>query len=164
MAFEEGHQGSDPSADYPGVAHVLSAVRMAVAQLRLYPPDSPQVAKTVALVFPVVDAWLRRSGSLALTSASEGLLVDGQRVPAGDAAAAAVEQFTLAALRESRVPGVRLNAGLTSAELVAFLHAWAHRFWELPDAAAINARLRESAVEHAAIEEVAYVAVGKDGL
>ncbi|HYE99348.1 MAG TPA: DUF4388 domain-containing protein, partial [Planctomycetota bacterium] len=120
--------------------------------------------KTVSLAFPVVDAWLRRSGSLALTVASDGLLVDGQRAPAGDAAAAAVEQFTIAALRESRISGVRFSSGLASTELVAFLHAWAHRFWDLPDPAAINARLREASVEHAAIEEVAYVAVGKDGL
>ncbi|HYF00675.1 MAG TPA: HEAT repeat domain-containing protein, partial [Planctomycetota bacterium] len=136
-------------------------LRMAVAQLRLYPPDSPQVAKVAGMVHGVLANFLATEKELALAGSPEGLLINGKRHPPADAAAATLEAFGLQVLQESRLRSLRFGAGIEERELMTVLHALAQKCWDLPDAAAINRRFREEGVAHVSVDEVEYVAVGK---
>src|SRR5688500_17025202 len=148
----------------PRLAEVLGGLRMMVAQLRLYPKTSAQVAKVGSLAFPPVFAYLELKRVLTLASAPEGLLVNGTRFPSEDAAGVALETSVLALLRESGLKSFTLQSGAAPEELVAFLHAFAHTFWDLRDGKKINQRLREENVTHAAVDEVEYVEMSKDDL
>ena len=157
-------QGPASTVREPRLAEVLGGLRMMVAQLRLYPKTSAQVAKVGSLAFPAVLAFLEHKRTLTLASAPEGLLVNATRYPTEDAAGVALEASVLALLREAGLKSFTLQSGAGPEELVAFLHALAHKFWDLRDGKKINQRLREEDVTHAAVDEVEYVELSKDDL
>src|SRR6185295_12556913 len=102
--------------------------------------------------------------SLTLAAAPEGLLVSGTRFQTEDASGVALETSVIALLREAGLKSFSLQAGATMEELIVFLHALAHKFWDLRDGKKINLRLREDGVIHAAVDEVEYVELSKDDL
>jgi len=148
----------------PRLSEVLGGLRMIVAQLRLYPKTSPQVAKVGSTAFPPILAFLEVRRTLTIAAAPEGLLVNATRFTADDAANVALESAVVGLLRESGLKSFSLQAGATAEELIAFFHALAHKFWELRDGKKINFRLREENVTHAAVDEVEYVELSKDDL
>jgi hypothetical protein len=148
----------------PRLPEVLGGLRMMVAQLRLYPKTSAQVAKVSTMAFPPLIAFLEIRRTMTIASAPEGLLVNGARFPAEDTATLALETAVLGLLREAGLKSFSLQAGATPEELIAFLHALAHKFWELRDGKKINLRLHEENVLHAAVDEVEYVELSKDDL
>jgi len=148
----------------PKLADVLGGLRMVVAQLRLYPKTSAQVAKVGTLAFPPLLAFLEARRTLTLSAAPEGLLVCGSRFQTDDAAGVALESSVIALLREAGLRSFSLQSGATADELIVFLHALAHKFWDLRDGKKINLRLREESVLHAAVDEVEYVELSKDDL
>src|SRR5574341_589498 len=81
------------------VSEVLGGVRMLVAQLRLYPKTSPQVAKVGAAVSQSVGSFLESHETLTLASSAEGLLVNGERFTGKDPATVTLETSVLGLLR-----------------------------------------------------------------
>jgi hypothetical protein len=146
------------------VSEALGGLRMLVAQLRLYPRTSPQVAKVGAAAGPPVASFLEARGALTLSAAAEGLLVNGERFVPKDPVSAALETSVLSLLREGGVKSVTLQRGIAPDELLTFLHAFAHAFWDLKGAREINERLRAEGVTRAAVEEVEYVELGASDL
>src|SRR5262245_12593839 len=148
----------------PRLVEVLGGLRMMVAQLRLYPKTSAQVAKLATIAFPPMLTYLELKRTMTIATAPEGLLVNGVRFPAEDAAGVALEGALLAYLREAGLKSFSVQAGAAIEELISFLHAFSHKFWELRDGKKINLRLREENVTHAAVDEVEYVELTKDDL
>jgi hypothetical protein len=155
-------QGTGAMAHEPRIAEVLGGLRMTVAQLRLYPKASAQVAKACSVALPPVLAFLEARRSLTLAAAPEGLLVNAVRFPTDDASSAALEVSTLVLLREAGLKSFTLRAGLTDEEFIKFLYALAIKFWDIRDGKKINLRLCADQVLHAVVDEVEYVELNKE--
>ncbi|HEX7896940.1 MAG TPA: HEAT repeat domain-containing protein [Planctomycetota bacterium] len=154
---------SDPApalAD-PDVYDVLAAMRMALSQLKLYPKASPQVAKVAGNVYQALAVYLARHDGLTLSSTPEGLLANGKKLGSKDPVHHSLEASLLGVLQEAGVRGLRVARGIAVEDLVTFLYALSHGFWDLGEGKAINARLTEEGVHNAQVDEVEYVAVGK---
>jgi hypothetical protein len=155
---------STPQGAEPGLTDVLGGLRMLVAQLRLYPKNSPQVAKVGTSACQAIVSFLEKRPALTLASSPEGLLVNATRFPVDDPMTVSLETSTLSLLRDAGVKSVTFKAGAVGDEVLTFLHAMAHKFWELRDGKKINLRLREERVINVAVDEVEYVEIGKDDL
>src|SRR4051812_34671083 len=94
---------STPPAAESGLTDVLGGLRMLVAQLRLYPKDSPQVAKVGTTARQSILAFLEKRPALTIASSPEGLLVNAARFPADDPMTLSLESSTLSLLREAGV-------------------------------------------------------------
>lgn len=156
------------SATYPaperGVVDVLGGLRMLVAQLRLYPKTSPQVAKVGAAATSGLLAFLDKNPAMTVAASPEGLLVNGTRFPADDPVAISLDASTRALLAEAAVKSITFRAGASQEEIIGFLHGLALKFWELRDGKKINLKLREERIINVAVDEVEYVELGKDDL
>ena len=142
---------------------LLTQLRMAVGQLRLYPAASPQAQKAVAPAQAALAAYPGAQGRVTIARTMRGLLVNGQRPPAGDASALA-EKSWLQLLQEANVNSLVLLTSVRVEELTAFLAALAKKFWDLKDGKEINARLRDAGALQAWVEEVQFVAMAKGDL
>jgi hypothetical protein len=143
---------------------LLANLKVAVAQLRLYPPHSPQVLKVATAAYQSVSGFLNDSGTLTLSRSPRGLLVNGKRVPVLGEVANSLEAATLALLQEVQIKTISFRKGLTLEELVSFLHALVRKFWDVKDGKEINKRLRDARVFQVTVDEVEYVAVGAGDL
>ncbi len=155
---------SDPGVLPPAdadVYEVLAAVRMALSQLKLYPKESPQVAKVSGTVFQALSGYLATHDGLTLSSTPEGALANGKRLGGKDPVHHSLETTLLAVLGESGIRSFRIGRGISVEELITFLYALSHEFWDLGDGKLINARLHQEGVRSAQVDEVEYVAVGK---
>lgn len=142
------------------VIDLLANLKVAVAQLRLYPPQSPQVLKVATSAFQSVNGYLEEAGVLTLSRTPRGLLVNGRRLPATGEVANAMEQSTLQLLQEVQIKTITFRKGLSMEELVTFLHSLTKKFWDVKEGKEINRRLREARVFQITVDEVEYVAVG----
>ena len=148
----------DPHVD------LLACLKVAVAQLRLYPPESPQVIKAATAAYQAITSFLIDEGALSVSRTPRGLLINGRRPPPAGEAAAAREQSALQLLQEAQVKTLTFRKGLAMDEMVAFLHALTRKFWDVREGKEINRRLREARVFQVAVDEVEYVAVGAGDL
>ncbi len=145
------------------VLDLLTLLRLAIGQLRLYPAASPQAQKTITPAQAAIAAFPAMQGRISIARTMRGLLVNSKRLPAGDAAAMA-EKAWLQVLHEAHVNSLVIQTAISVEELTGFLDALAKKFWELKDGKAINGRLRDERVLHAWVEEVEFVAMGKGDL
>src|ERR1041384_6899024 len=122
----------------PTVLDVLGAIRMSVAQLRLYPKDSPQVVKAVSGVHQLVTAFMGDQQTLVLAGAPEGLLINGKPLQVRDATSTTLESSILSLLQEAGIKSFRIPWGVQNEELITFLHSLAKEFWGLTDGKEIN--------------------------
>lgn len=153
------------SADVLGnIVDLLGIFRMAVAQLRLYPRESPQVVKTVAAAGEALLAYLKKEDALVVAQTAEGLVVNGKPVRAKDAAGAAIEASLRGLLQEAKIRSLKIPRGFTPDELGLFLQGLSVRFWDLQNGAAINQRLDELGVRTLRVDEIEYREVGKNDL
>ncbi len=161
-----GSAASEPALAVPagGLLGLLGQIRMVVAQLKLYPKDSPQVVKVAGTLYENLAAHLEDVPRLDLGATPDGLLVDGKAYLPKDPVAATLAASLVTALQEARVRGISIHRGVGSGELVTFLHAFAQKFWEEQDGKEVNRRLHEAGVEKITVDEVQYVAVGKEDL
>jgi len=60
---------------------IFLTLRVAVAQLRLYPKESPQVLKVVTDNYHSIHSFLENSNTLTLSKTPRGLLVNGRPLP-----------------------------------------------------------------------------------
>jgi hypothetical protein len=167
MAAEElaGPAGEPPAAGAgPTLFDTLTALRMGLAQLRLYPRQSPQVAKVASSVHQSLQAFLGGAGAFILASGPEGLLVNGKPFHARDAASTTLEKSFLATLQEAHVRSIRIPRETEPDELISFLHALAHKFWDLKTGKEINERLRREGIQRIALDDVEYVEVTQKDL
>lgn len=154
---------SAPSAE-PSLLDVLGGIRMLVAQLRLYPKTSPQVAKVGSAACQGILALLDKRPTVTVAASPEGLLVNGTRFPADDPIAVSLDSSTRGLLHDASVRSITFRAGATNEEIIGFLHALALKFWDLRDGKKINLRLREERVVNIGVDEIEYVELGKDDL
>src|SRR5438477_10210242 len=91
----------------PTISDVLGSLRMAVAQLRLYPKESPQVVKAASGVHQLVISFMGDSEALVLASAPEGLLVNGKQLQVRDAATTTLQSALLSLLQEAGTKSCR---------------------------------------------------------
>src|SRR5437016_8430252 len=96
----------------PTISDVLGSLRMAVAQLRLYPKESPQVVMAVSGVHQLVTTFLGDSETLVLAGAPEGLLVNGKQLQVKDASAATLESSILSLLQVAGIKSFRVPRGV----------------------------------------------------
>ncbi|HEX7900681.1 MAG TPA: HEAT repeat domain-containing protein [Planctomycetota bacterium] len=139
---------------------IFLTLRVAVAQLRLYPKDSPQVLKVVTDTYHSIHSFLEHAGSLTLSKTPKGLLVNGRRLGGVGTVAESLEIGMLALLTDSSVKSFTFKKGITLEELITFLHALTKKFWDVKDGKEINRRLRDERVFQVTVDEVQYVALG----
>jgi hypothetical protein len=143
---------------------VLSFLKLAVAQLRLYPKSSPQVVKTGQAAYTALARQLDIVPSLVLCQTPRGLLVDGQKLSAKDFATITLEASVVSLLLEAGVRSITFRKGLAPEELVTFLEALTRKFWDVREGKEINRLLREHRVVSIAVDEVEYVALSDGDL
>lgn len=140
---------------------LLGNLKLALAQLRLYPKDSPQVTKTVTAAFQSLSAFLEQAPQLALAASPAGLLLNGQRLGAKDFATVSLESALIAGFLDAAVKSLVCRKGVQFDEFLTFLDAFVHKFWDLRDRKEINAKLLELGVRRISVDEIEYVAVGE---
>ena len=140
---------------------IFLTLRVSVAQLRLYPKESPQVLKVVTDTYHSIHSYLENAGSLTLSKTPKGLLVNGRRLGATGTVAESLETAMLSFLEDAGVKSITFKKGLQLEELITFLHALTKKFWDVKDGKEINRRLREERVIQVSVDEVQYVALGE---
>jgi HEAT repeat protein len=146
------------------VLDILLTLRIAVAQLRLYPKESPQVLKVLTDCYHSVHSYLTHAASLTLSRTARGLLVNGRPLPSAGTVSESLEASTLQLLGDAQVKSVTFSKGLTLEELGTFLHALTRKFWDVKDGKEINRRLQAERVRRVSVDEVTYVALGEGDL
>jgi hypothetical protein len=135
-----------------------------VAQIRLYPKDSPQVSKAGAAGYQSVTAFLEQNGRLALAASPTGLLVNGSRLGAKDFATVTVESTLISFFLDAGIKSIVFRKGATLDEFLTFLDALVRKFWDVKEGKEINRLLQERRVMLISVDEIEYVAVGEGDL
>jgi hypothetical protein len=151
-----GARGSDSA-----ILDIFLTLRVSVAQLRLYPKDSPQVLKVVTDTYHSIHSFLETANTLTLSKTPRGLLVNGRPLPERGTVSDSLESATLGLLGDAGVKSITFRKGLTLDELISFLHALTKKFWDVKDGKEINKRLRDERVNQISVDEVQYVALGE---
>lgn len=146
------------------VLELLNNLKLAVAQLRLYPKDSPQVAKVGGAAFQSLSAYLEESAKLVLAAAPHGLLINGQRLGSKDFATVTLESSLISYFLDAGIKTIVFRKGVSMEELLTFLEALVRKFWDVKENKEINRRLRDERVLSIAVDEIEYVAVGEGDL
>jgi HEAT repeat protein len=143
---------------------LINTLKMALAQLRLYPKDSPQVANALAAAYLSVTAYLEQTPTLALAATPNGLLINGQRLGAKNFATVTVESSLISFFLDAAIKSIVFRAGVTADEFATFLDALVRKFGEIKGGKEINRFLQEHQVTRIAVDEIEYVAVGEGDL
>jgi len=146
------------------VLELLNNLKLAVAQLRLYPKDSPQVSKMGSAAFQSLARFLDQNPQFVLAAAPNGLLVNGQRLGAKDFATVTLESSLIAFFLDAGIKSIVFRRGASLEELTTFLDALVRKFWDVKDGKEINRRLQEQRVVSIGVDEIEYVAVGEGDL
>src|SRR5439155_546626 len=91
---------------------LLDQLKVALAQLKLRPKDSPEVARSSAAAFQSLGAFLDQTPRLVLAPAPDGLRVNGQRLGAKNFSTVTVESALIAPFLDA---GIRELARLLDA-------------------------------------------------
>ncbi len=161
LEFEQSLQLPGEKGGDPHVLEILQVLRVSVAQLRLYPKESPQVLKIVTDAYHAMHSYLEDQGALTLSKTPKGLLVNGRRMTATGTVVDTLEASMLAVLGDAGVKSITVKKGLALEELITFLHALTKKFWDAKEGKEINRRLRDERVLQVSVDEVQYVAVGE---
>jgi hypothetical protein len=140
---------------------VFLTLRVAVAQLRLYSKESPQVLKVVTDTYHSIHSFLENAGTLTMSRTPRGLLVNGRPLQSAGTVTESLEASMLALLTDAQVKSITFRKGLGLDELITFLHALTRKFWDVKDGKEINKRLRDERVLQVTVDEVQYVALGE---
>src|SRR5579862_8446145 len=143
------------------VFELLNNLKLAVAQVRLYPKDSPQVSKSGASAYQALTAFLDQNGRLSLAAAPTGLLVNGQRLGAKDFATVTIESTLISFFLDAGIKSIVFRKGATLDEFLTFLDALVRKFWDVKEGKEINRLLQERRVMLITVDEIEYVAVGE---
>lgn len=146
------------------VLELLNNLKLAVAQLRLYPKDSPQVSKVGTSAFQSLGAFLDQHAKLVLAAAPNGLLINGQRLGAKDFATVTLESSLIAFFLDAGIKSIVFRKGASLDELLTFLDALVRKFWDVKEGKEINRRLQEQRVLSIGVDEVEYVAISEGDL
>ncbi|HVE38780.1 MAG TPA: PilZ domain-containing protein, partial [Planctomycetota bacterium] len=161
VEFETLVQGLGARGADSALLDIFLTLRVAVAQLRLYPKDSPQVLKVVTDTYHSIHSFLETATTLTLSKTPRGLLVNGRPLPERSTVSDSLESATLGILADSSIKSISFKKGLTLDELIMFLHALTRKFWDVKDGKEINMRLRDERVNQISVDEVQYVALGE---
>jgi len=161
VEFEQLIENLGARTSDSAILDIFLTLRVSVAQLRLYPKDSPQVLKTVTDTYHSIHSFLETATALTLSKTPRGLLVNGRPMPERGTVSDSLETATLGLLSDSAIKSVTFRKGLTLDELITFLHALTKKFWDVKDGKEINRRLRDERVNQISVDEVQYVALGE---
>ncbi|MBV8879547.1 MAG: HEAT repeat domain-containing protein [Planctomycetaceae bacterium] len=146
------------------VLELLNNLKLAVAQLRLYPKDSPQVTKVGTSAFQSVAAFLDQNAKLVLAATPNGLLINGQRLGAKDFATVTLESSLISFFLDAGIKSIAFRKGASLDELLTFLDALVRKFWDAKEGKEINRLLQERQVLSIGVDEIEYVAVSEGDL
>jgi hypothetical protein len=146
------------------VLELLNNLKLAVAQLRLYPKDSPQVSKMGTAAFQSLNAYLEGNAKLVLSAAHNGLIINGQRLGSKDFATVTLESSLITFFLDAGIKSIVFRKGAGLDELLTFLDALVRKFWDMKEGKEINRRLQEERVMSISVDEIEYIAVGEGDL
>src|SRR5579859_1226573 len=146
------------------VLELLNNLKLAVAQLRLYPKDSPQVSKVGTSAFQSVAAFLEQNPKLVLAATPNGLLINGQRLGAKDFSTVTLESSLISFFLDAGIKSIVFRKGAALDELLTFLDALVRKFWDVKEGKEINRLLQERQVMSIGVDEIEYVAVSEGDL
>ena len=182
MAPDESRKATSQAQQYDGLAsktpppaagsgvqasalgQALAGLKSIASQLKLYKVDSPQVARIGEAAHTGLAALLQEMGALTLSVTERGLLINGETVPGDDRAMQSSADFLAKLIQDARLESITMNPKLGRQEMLMFVQALAHGFWDLTDGKQINERLQTEGVQNVTVDEVVYVAVGEDDL
>jgi hypothetical protein len=135
------------------VLDLLHQLKTAIDRVRSLPPDDPQTAGAGAAAVQSLGAFLNDHRKLVLSTAPSGLLINGRRLGAKDFPTVTLESALVSLFLDAGVRNVAFRSGVRAAELLSFLDALVHRFWDLKESRAINARLLEKGVTSIGVDD-----------
>ena len=109
---------------------LLNNLKLAVAQLRLYPKTSPQVAKVGAAAYQSLAAYLEQHPKLVLAATPSGLFINGQRMGSKDFATITLESSLVSLFLDASIKSIVFRKGATLDEVLTFLDALVHKLWD----------------------------------
>lgn len=146
------------------ILELLNNLKLAVAQLRLYPKDSPQVSKMGTAAFQSLSTYLEENAKLVLAATHSGLLINGLRIGAKDFATVTLESSLISFFLDAGIKSIVFRKGTSLDELLTFLDALVRKFWDMKEGKEINRRLQAERVLSISVDEIEYVAVGEGDL
>jgi hypothetical protein len=106
------------------VLDILGNLKVAVAQLRLHPKDSPEVAKAGTDAFQSLKTYLDAHPDLVLGTSHAGLTVNGQQLEPKDSATATLEGALIPVFTAAGVRSIVFRKGAALEELLTFVDAF----------------------------------------
>ncbi len=114
--------------------------------------------------YQAVARHLEHAPSLVLSQTPGGLLVDARKLAARDFATITLEASIVSLLLDAGIRSITFRRGVSMEELLTFLDALTHKFWEVREGKEINRLLREQRVVSIAVDEIEYVALTEGDL
>ncbi len=158
-AGAERAEGLDPRT-VEMVSGAIYWIKVAIANIRLYPPGSSQALKATTAAFAPISHLLEERETFSLGQKDGRLLVNGALYKhKDDAEAASLARFGKT-LSDSAISSITFARGITVAELNVFLDGMSRKRWSQTNIREVTRQLREEGVTHVALNEQVYVALG----
>jgi hypothetical protein len=135
-------------------------IKVAIANIRLYPPGSSQALKATNAALAPVGSLLEDRSKFSLGVKDGKLLVDGALYRHKDELEASSLQRFAKMLTDSAISSITFMRGITVEELNFLLEGLSRKRWSPENIREVINKLREQGVTHVTLNEQVYVALG----
>jgi len=139
---------------------VIIAMVAALTNIRLYPPTSAMVLKSVEKVYPAIQEIIQKAGDLVFAESENNLLISGQPVSEKDRKKPQVSAF-LALLVNFGIKTLTFHQGLGQSELTTFLKILSRKPEDVQKAGGIKRILADSHLPHIRLDEKVYMSMSQ---
>ncbi len=136
---------------------------VALLNIRLYPPESQQIIKSILQTHELITQAVEACGRLILGEWEGTVLINGHLLPKKKHEKIDTGPL-LKNMTDSGIKSITFKPGLKREELVAFLEGLNKKVWKIQEGRPPLELLKEKGVEHIAVHEKIYVALGESPL
>ncbi len=139
----------------------LVIINAAIKNIRLYPPASAMVTKSIERVLPPLEIILQAEETLTIAESEKNLLIFGEPLSEKEQQKPQVTSF-IATLLDFGIKSLDFKKGLAIEELETFLQTLSRKPEEIKSEGGLQAVLSNSHMPHIVLDEKVYVAVDQD--
>lgn len=145
-----------PDKDLPLLSEIIRTLRVAVQNIRLFPPNSQMVDDPVATLMEHCTHLFEDLPSLSFSVVDRGLLVNGRELPEKrNITEIGIDLSIL--LAHHKMKSLTLKRGVSAVELKALVEALATKGGEFTQEGAFSKKLQDVGVYHVVADERVYV-------
>jgi len=139
----------------------LVALNAAIKNIRLYPPASAMVQKSVERVLTFLEDIFESEGDLAVAESEKNLLIFGTPLTEKELQKPQVVAF-IATLLDFGIKSLAIKKGVTAEELEALFQTLSRKAEDVNTEGGLQAALADSSLPHIILDEKVYMAVDGD--